>query len=222
MADVQTVYVVDPDTDHITEVAAALRAAGLRSQAYPSAEALLTGLPNEPRGVLLIELRLPGMSGLQVLRDHTPERLALPVIIVTAHADVPQTVQLMRAGALDVIEKPVDHEGLVAGVRRALEQEAAAWAQGSNTAELRRRAATLTPREREVLAHLAEGKSNRETGGALGISPRTVEVHRGRIMSKMRSDSMTGLVRALVGNGLMLDGARTAGHDDAPLATAAP
>lgn len=208
MADPQIVYLVDDDPHFVQETEEALRFAGLTAQAYGSAEQLLASLPPVPRGVVLLDLRLPGMSGLELLRDHVPSSLSLPVLVVTAFADVPKTVQLMRAGAQDVIEKPVDGEGLLARVRKALAQEAAAWARGGALIELRRRIDSLTPREREVLEQLALGKSNRDTGEALGISPRTVEVHRGRIMGKMRADSMTGLVRELVANGLHLELAR--------------
>ena len=208
MADPQIVYVVDDDPHFVQETEETLRFAGLTAQSFGSAEQLLGALPPVPRGAVILDLRLPGMSGLELLRDHVPAALSLPVLVVTGFVDVPKTVQLMRAGAVDVIEKPVDGEGLVARVRKARDQEAAAWARGGALIELRRRLDSLTPREREVLEQLALGKSNRDTGEALGISPRTVEVHRGRIMGKMRADSMTGLVRELVANGLHLELAR--------------
>ena len=202
MSDPQIVYVVDENVQLSQDVADVLRRGGLRPQVCTSVDALRGALPPVPRGVVISELRLAGTDGLALLRQHTPDPVSLPVIILTAHADVPTTVQLMRAGALDVLEKPCEPDSLLRVVQAALAQEAEAWARGSSTADLRRRIDSLTPREREVLEQLALGKSNRDTGEALGISPRTVEVHRGRIMNKMRADSMTGLVRELVAHGL--------------------
>lgn len=205
MTDAQVVYVVDDDVSYVQATEEVLRFAGLAVVTAGSAEELLSLLPAEPRGVVLIGLRLRGLSGLEFLRDHVPSPVTAPVIVVTAFADVPKTVQLMRAGAYDVIEKPVDNEGLLARVRKALDLDAANWARCGAALGYRRRLQSLTPRELEVLEQLSHGKSNRDTGEALGISPRTVEVHRGRIMGKMKADSMTGLVRDLVQHGLLLE-----------------
>ena len=202
MSDPQIVYIVDDDVNYVQATEEIFRFAGMSVQSFSSAEELLSILPSEPRGVVLVDLRLRGLSGLELLRDHVPRPVSLPVLVVTGYADVPKTVQLMRAGAVDVIEKPADGEGLVSRVKKALDVEASTWARGGALMEWRRRLGSLTPREREVLEQLSHGKSNRETGEALGISPRTVEVHRGRIMGKMKADSMTGLVRDLVQFGL--------------------
>jgi two-component system response regulator FixJ len=202
MSDPQIVYIVDDDVNYVQATEEIFRFAGMSVQSCSSAEELLSVLPSEPRGVVLVDLRLRGLSGLELLRDHVPRPVSLPVLVVTGFADVPKTVQLMRAGAVDVIEKPADGEGLVSRVKKALDVEASTWARGGALMECRRRLGSLTPREREVLEQLSHGKSNRETGEALGISPRTVEVHRGRIMGKMKADSMTGLVRDLVQFGL--------------------
>lgn len=201
----QIVYVVDDDPVFSQTIEETLRFGGYQVECWGSAEDLLENLPTPTRGCILLDLRLKGMSGLEFLRDCVPRPVSIPVLVLTGNADVPRTVQAMRAGAVDVIEKPFDDEGLKARVQRALELEAEQWERNIAVHEARRTLESLTLRERQVLQKLAHGLSNRDVGLALGISPRTIEVHRGRIMGKFKCDTMTGLVRKLVECGVHRD-----------------
>ena len=193
----QHVYVLSTDAT----LPAALAAAGVDHTVFGDSRTLVAALPVHARGVVIVDLQLPGAAGYAYLRkSRTPT--AMPVIILTTEGDVSSAVEGMRQGALDVIEKPFDNTNAVARVRAALRAESNRWVSRRQALSIAHRIGTLTPRETQVLGQLSLGQSNRETGSVLGISPRTVEVHRGRIMGKMGSKSMTSLIRMIIEAGL--------------------
>jgi len=193
----QHVYILT----HDTALATALTEGGIANTAFADGDSLSAALPPQPRGVVIVDLQLPRGAGYAFLRDsHGPGML--PVVVFTNEGDVAGTVEGMRHGAVDVIEKPYDITNVVARVRAALQRESASWQARRQSLSVAHRLKGLTPREAEVLGQLSLGLSNRQTGERLGISPRTVEVHRGRIMGKMGAGSMTSLVRMVVEAGL--------------------
>jgi len=193
----QHVYVLSTDS----AFSDALSKAGIHNSSFASGEALLSDLPAHPRGVMVVDLQLPGAAGYAFLRDSSGPG-AMPTIVLTTEGDVAGTVEGMRHGAVDVIEKPYDATNAVARVRDALRKESRDWADRRQSLSVAHRLNSLTPREAQVFGQLSLGLSNRETGEVLNISPRTVEVHRGRIMGKMGAKSMTSLVRMVVEAGL--------------------
>jgi two-component system, LuxR family, response regulator FixJ len=194
-----TVCIVDDDDAVRDSLAFLFKSVRLRSLAFNSAGALLAALPIAAPACAVVDVRMPGMSGLELLEALQAKRVALPVIIMTGHGDVPMAVRAMKAGALDFLEKPFNDQALIEAVQRAL-GACAPRPQG----EIARHYATLTPREREVMALIVEGRANKVVGAELGMSVRTVEVHRARIMEKMGVRSLAELVRAA----LSMDGAR--------------
>jgi len=186
-----TVCIVDDDDAVRDSLAFLFKSVRLKSLAFPNAAALLAALPIASPACAVVDVRMPGMSGLELLEALQAKRAALPVIIMTGHGDVPMAVRAMKAGALDFLEKPFNDQALIDSVQRALGQ-AAARPHG----EIARHYATLTPREREVMALIVEGRANKVVGLDLGMSVRTVEVHRARIMEKMAVRSLAELVRA--------------------------
>lgn len=193
----QHVYVLSADSAFTD----ALAESGIAYTGFSGSEALQKALPTQPRGLVVVDLQLPGAAGYAFLREVSGPG-AIPTVVLTGAGDVAGTVEGMRQGAVDVIEKPFEATNIVARVRAALRQESQDWAGRRQSLSVAHRLKALTPRETEVLGQLSLGLSNRETGEVLGISPRTVEVHRGRIMGKMGANSMTSLVRMVVEAGL--------------------
>src|SRR6185437_5298629 len=189
------VHVIDDDAGVRDALCALLEAAGLRTCAHASAVEFLEIAAKAEPGCVISDVRMPGMSGLELLRALRGRRDDLPMILLTGEADVPMAVAALKDGALDFIEKPVDEERIITTARRALAdlRQRAGVAQDSR--EIVRRLAGLTPRERQVLGHLVQGASTKEAARALGISPRTAEVYRGHVMSKTRAGSLAELVR---------------------------
>ena len=192
----QRVYVVDDDEAMRDSLVWLLEAHGLAVEAYPSGEAFLEAQREDMRGCLVLDVRMPGMSGLELHERLIARRAALPVIFVTGHGDVPMAVSALKRGAVDFIEKPFNDQDMLRLVEACLELErtqrqARLWEAGA-----RRRVAALTDREREVMALVVAGKLNKQIGDELGISVKTVEVHRARVMDKMEAGSLAELVRA--------------------------
>jgi RNA polymerase sigma factor (sigma-70 family) len=204
-----TVFIVDDDTAVRDSLALLFELKGLRTRAFDSAEAFLARYRPEWPGCLVLDLRMPGMSGIELQAELARRGIALPVIIITAHGDVATTRAALKGGAVDFIEKPIDDEALLAAVRGALDRDARERAQALAASSVAERMARLTGREREVLALVAEGKHNREIAAALGISPRTVEVYKARLMEKLQVRRVPDLIR------LVLD-AQRGGNDIAP------
>lgn len=208
MSEPARVYVVDDDQGMRDSLRFLLESAGFAVEAYASARAFLEAGGAGKSGCLLTDVRMPEMNGLELQEKLAAGGSRLSVILMTGHADVPMAVGAMRAGAFDFIEKPFADEALLDSIRRALEK-ARARAQmppATAPAEVARRLGALTPREREVLDHLVRGSPHKVIAHALSISPRTVEVHRARIMQKMEARNLAHLVQ------LMLTGGPRAGE----------
>lgn len=192
----QRVYVVDDDEPMRDSLVWLLESHGLSVKAYESAERFLEGYRDDMRGCLVLDVRMPGMSGLELYERLAARRSALPVIFVTGHGDVPMAVSALKKGAVDFIEKPFSDKEMLRLVAQCLELERSQREARTEEEAVRRRMATLTEREREVMSLVVAGRTNRQIADALGISVKTVEVHRGRIMEKMEVGSLADLVRA--------------------------
>ncbi len=197
-----SLYLVEDDAGVRDSLSQLLRLRGYRASAFESGEAFLAGLDAAlAHAIVLLDLRLPGMSGLEVQAALAARGLRWPVIMLTAHGDVASARNALKAGAFDFIEKPFDDAHMVATIARAAEDAQAVEARAAARRDVRRRLARLTAREREVLDLVAGGRHNREIAQALGLSPRTVEVYKARIMDKLDVERLADLIR------LTIDGA---------------
>jgi FixJ family two-component response regulator len=190
-----TVFLVDDDEDLRRATMRLLAAHDFTVRAFASAEEFLAAFDPEAPGCLLLDLRLPGKSGLDLQRTLEEKGMATPIVFVTGHADVPTSVVAMKSGAIDFLEKPVRQEALVAALERALEHDATTRVARGDRAKIERRYAMLTAREREVLLEIVAGKLNKQAARALGIAERTIKLHRARVLEKMGAGSVADLVR---------------------------
>lgn len=195
MPDAPTVFIVDDDDAVRDSLQILLTVEGYRIETFESGVAFLEAFGAGRPGCLLADVRMPDMSGLDLQEILNERHASLPVIIMTGHGDVPMAVRVMKAGAVDFIEKPFSDTSILDGVRRALAQAGRAAADRTFAADATARLEALTPREREVLDRLVAGRPNKVIAFELGISPRTVEIHRARVMEKMQADSLSHLVR---------------------------
>jgi two-component system response regulator FixJ len=187
--------VVDDDGAIRDALVLLLEAAGHTARAHADAAAFLAAFdPGQP-GCVVADVRMPGMSGLELQRHLAERRVDLPVIIITGHADVSMAVQALKSGSADFIEKPFDEDILLSSVAHALNKGARAFRERRQLADIAARAASLTPREHEVMALVVQGLPNKAVAAELVISARTVEIHRARVMEKMGADSLSDLVR---------------------------
>lgn len=194
-----TVYFVDDDAAVRDALSLLLSLKGFVSQVFASAETFLNTYRPEWRGCLLTDLRMPGMSGIDLQRELAARHITLPVVVLTAHGDVATTREAMKAGAFDFLEKPVDDAVLVDVLRSAIAFDAQAHTVERDKLRQRERFGRLTPRERDVAKLLAEGLQNREIAERLGISPRTVEVYKARMMEKLDCRNLAEVLRVMSG-----------------------
>lgn len=190
-----TVHVVDDDDAIRDSLAFLLESAGLEARTYDSAGALLTRVSELEPGCILTDIRMPGMSGLELVRELKQQGVALPIIVMTGHADVPLAIETMKAGVVDFIEKPFDDELLLGSIRGAVSKGLEVAEHEQERLAVRERLASLSPRERDVLDGLVAGHPNKIIAFNLGISPRTVEIYRANLMTKMLARSLSDLVR---------------------------
>ena len=191
----QTIYVVDDDEPALNSLSLLLTTEGYAVRSHKSARTFLDAIKQNERGCVITDARMPGMSGLDLLAVMKERRVSMPVIVVTGHGDVHLAVEAMKRGAIDFFEKPLDGRALLASVRSALMSENDICPSNAETRILQKRFATLTKREKEVLAGLLRGQLNKVTGNELGISARTVEIHRANLKKKMQAKSLPELVK---------------------------
>jgi two-component system response regulator FixJ len=203
------IYVIDDDEAVRDSLSFLFKTAGLSARTYESATAFLDHLPRINAGCIITDVRMPGLSGLDLLRRLKELHSAVPVVVITGHGDVPLAVEAMKSGAADFLEKPFDDEALLAAVNVALRDQGASAKRDADRAGIADRLATLTTRERQVLEGLVAGHPNKTIAFDHDISPRTVEIYRANVMSKMQAASLSDLVRMALIAGLL---------DDAPKA----
>jgi two-component system response regulator FixJ len=197
----RTVFVVDDDAAALDSLVMLLRSDGLNPSGFSSAGAFLDVLTPESRGCIISDVRMPGMDGVQLLKTLKAMGSTLPVIVVTGHADVTVAVQAMKAGAAEFVQKPYESELILRMVRACLEEHDDTVDANAKRTRVLRRIESLTARERQVLDLIMEGASNKAVAAALSISPRTVEIYRANVMSKMRADSLSELIRMTLSTG---------------------
>jgi len=192
------VYIVDDDAAVRDSLSLLLGLHGFDTITFPSAESFLAAQSPESSGVVVVDLRMPGMSGLELQAELQTREIPLPVIVVTAHGEMAAARSSFKAGALDFLEKPIDSDQLLGAIRDGLERETERLRRSADAAEVSRQLARLTPREREVLERVVAGMHNREIASELKISARTVEVYKARLMAKMGVERIPDLVRVLM------------------------
>jgi two-component system response regulator FixJ len=207
----KVVHVIDDDEAMRKSLAFLLRAAKLEVQTYSSAAEFLERLPQAKSGCVITDVRMPGISGIDLLKRLRELKAAMPVIVITGHGDVPMAVQAMKEGAIDFLEKPFEEEAMLAAIRAAFDVQAADADRQRTVAEIRERIASLSAREREVLEGLVAGQANKVIAYNLGISPRTVEIYRANVMTKMKASSLSELVRMALIGGVIQTAAPPAG-----------
>lgn len=188
-------HIVDDDAPLRDSVAFLLGAEGIETRTYDNARALLDRSAELEAGCIITDIRMPGMNGLEMVLELKRASVPHPVIVLTGHADVSLAVQAMKAGVVEFLEKPFQDEALLRAVRTALSESGAAACQNKERAELSERLGQLTARERDVFAAVVAGDSNKVAALKLGISPRTVEVYRANVMTKMHANSLSELVK---------------------------
>lgn len=190
-----SVFVVDDDEAMRNSLRWLIESSELHVETFDSAQAFLDGYYPGRSGCLLLDVRMPGMSGLELQEQLRNQQIGIPVIIITGHGDVSMAVKAMKSGALDFIEKPFNEETLLDSIQRALEADAEQRENRATKAEIAARMAHLTKREHEVMEMVTSGKSNKEIAADLEVSAKTVEAHRARVMEKMEARSLAELVR---------------------------
>lgn len=203
------VFVIDDDASMRRALDSLLRSVGLDVRLYASAQEFMAGDRPEVPGCVLLDVRLPGMSGLTCQQELVKAGIALPVIFISGHGDVPMTVRAMKAGAADFLTKPFDEQALLDAVEAAIQRDRERRAQAARLAELGECYRALSQREREVMGHVVAGRANKQIAADLGLSLVTVKVHRGQVMRKMLAKSLPELVRMADALGLSVNGAGT-------------
>ena len=194
-----SVFIVDDDPAVLDSLVVLLRLQGFQTRAFASAEAFLQSYDSQWSGCVVLDLRMPGKSGLELQRDMAQRNIRLPVIMITAHGDISAARESFKSGAVDFLEKPLDNQQLVAAIETALARDSQHREEARRSAQVERQLAKLTAREREVLDLVVAGRHNREIAEELRISARTVEAHKARLMAKLGVERLPDLVRLLAG-----------------------
>jgi FixJ family two-component response regulator len=189
------VFVVDDDVSIRDALSNLLRSVGLQVETFDTAQEFLARPRPDAPGCLVLDVRLPGLSGLDLQRELLKSEIEVPIIFITGHGDIRMSVEAMKAGAVEFLEKPFRDQELLDAVRQAIERDREAHAQQRETAELRARYESLTAREREVMALVVRGLLNKQIAAQVGTTEATVKLHRGRLMHKMQADSLADLIR---------------------------
>jgi FixJ family two-component response regulator len=190
-----TIFLVDDDASVLRGLRRLLRAAGYDTRPFASPSEFLAQLPEDTPGCAVLDLRMPGLNGLELQQAMESKNCHLPVIFISGHGDVPASVRAMKAGAVDFLLKPFDEQQLLEAISQALRKDAAARASRTEADALRTRHSVLTPREREVCERVAQGWTNKEIARQLGTTEKTIKVHRARLIQKLGVDSVAELVR---------------------------
>ena len=199
------VYVIDDDPAMRDSLEFLLDSADYAVTLYESALTFLDSMPNLPFGCIVSDVRMPGMDGMDLLKQLKSERARLPVVMMTGHGDVPLAVEAMKLGAIDFIEKPFDDDRLITMIDAALQQASEGAKNEAITLDIAARIQTLSPRERQVMDGLVAGLSNKVIAREFDISPRTIEVYRANVMTKMQASSLSELVRLAMRGGALKD-----------------
>lgn len=192
------VFIVDDDQGVRESVRILMRSIGVESETFPSADDFLEGHDPDKPGCIVLDVRMPGMNGLELQERLTSQGSTLPIIFITAHGDVPMAVEAVKAGAMDFVQKPFRDQELIDKIQEAFAQNALIRRELQDRSIIADRIASLTPREHEVMEMVVEGHANKVIAIDLGLSQRTVEIHRARVMSKMEADSVSQLVQMVM------------------------
>src|SRR5262245_24473885 len=189
------VHIIDDDDALRESLAFLLSTVRIEVVTYASAAAFMEAMPGAKVSCVITDVRMPGMSGIDLLKRLREMKIDVPVIVITGQGDVPLAVEAMKIGAIDFLEKPFDDEVLLASVKAAIERQGGAIKRNAERAEIENKLAALSNRERDVLGGLVAGRANKQIAFDLGISPRTVEIYRANLMNKMQAGSLSDLVR---------------------------
>ena len=193
-----TIHIVDDDQDVRESIRLLMESVGLPVATYASAQEYLERFSPDQKGCLVLDVRMRGMSGLDLQRRLQAFAAHPPIVMISAHGDVPMAVRALQAGAVDFLEKPFNDQALLDAVHRAIQQDALRRGEASRLAEIKERIARLTPREAEVMRRVVDGQRNKVIASEMNITQSTVEVHRARVMEKMEARTLSELMRMLV------------------------
>ncbi len=191
------VFVVDDDTSIREALASLIGSIGLRVECFASSQEFLRRSDGDSPSCLVLDVRMPGLSGFELQRELDRAQRSIPIVYITAHGDIPMAVQAMKAGAIDFLAKPFRDEDLLDAIRKALDRDTAFRSRQAELGEIRRRIAQLTVRQRQIMTHVVAGKLNKQTAAELGVSENTVKVHRHRVMERMGAASLADLIHML-------------------------